>query len=146
MFPKDSSERSKRKKFISTTITTSMKPEIVSGSLSHTCITSNAHIRRWVFDTYRTSTANLNYEKNKNIFDVLKERESIISAKFDGTLYWNRRDDINTCIIGFGRDGDIESDTCTLEVIREWHVEHLLKFKEVFTSEIQRARETLQSC
>ena len=85
------------------------------------------------------------YEENKNFFDVLKERESVINAKFDVTVYWDRRDDINTCIIGFGRDGDIESDTRTLEAIRAWHVENLLKFKEVFTPEIQRARETLQS-
>ena len=85
-----------------------------------------------------------NYEKNKNFFDVLEERKSVINAKFDGTLYWNRRDDINTCIIGCGRDGDIESDTRTLEAIRAWHVENLLKFKAVFTPEIERARETLK--
>ena len=87
------------------------------------------------------------YEENKNFFDVLKERESVINANFGVTLYWDRRDDIKTCKIGFGfgRDGDIESDTRTLEAIRAWHVENLRKFKEVFTPEIQRARETLQS-
>lgn len=85
------------------------------------------------------------YEKNKNFFDVLEERKAVINAKFDVTLYWNRRDDINTCIIGIGRDGDIESGPRTLETIRAWHVENLLKFKAVFTPEIQRARETLQS-
>ncbi len=81
-----------------------------------------------------------NYEKNKNFFDVLKERESEINARFDVTLYWDRRDDIDTCIIGFGRDGDIESDARTLETIRAWHIENLLKFKAVFTPEIERAR------
>lgn len=85
------------------------------------------------------------YEENKNFFDIFEERKSVINAKFDGTVYWNRRDDIKICIIGFGRDGDIESDTRTLESIRAWHVENLLKFKEVFTPEIQRAHETLQS-
>lgn len=85
------------------------------------------------------------YEKNKNFFDVLKERKSVINAKFDGTLYWYRRDDINTCVIAVRRDGDIDSDTPTLDAIRKWHVENLLKFKEVFTPEIQRARETLRS-
>ena len=85
------------------------------------------------------------YEKNKNFFDILEKRKAVITAKFDVTVYWNRRDDINTCIIGVERDGDIESDTRTLESIRAWHVENLLKFKEVFTPEIQRARETLQS-
>ena len=86
------------------------------------------------------------YEKNKNFFDVLEERKAVINAKFGVTVYWNRRDDINTCIIGVERDGDIESNTRTLASIRAWHVENLLKFKEVFTPEIQRAHETLQSC
>ena len=85
------------------------------------------------------------YEENKNFFDVLKKRKSVINAKFDVTLYWDRRDDIKTCIIGFGRDGDIESDTRTLKAIRAWHVENLLKFKEIFTPEIQRVHEILQS-
>lgn len=85
------------------------------------------------------------YEKNKNFFDVLNESKSVINAKFDVTLCWYRRDDIKTCVIGFGRDGDIESDTPTLEVIRAWHVENLLKFKEVFTPEIERVWGTLQS-
>ena len=43
---KDSSERSRRKKFISTTIRTSMKREIASVILSHRCIIKNAYTRR----------------------------------------------------------------------------------------------------
>ena len=58
----------------------------------------------------------------RNFFDVLEERK-----------------------IGFGGDGDIESDARALEAVKAWHVENLLKFKAVFTPEIQRARETLQS-
>ena len=86
-----------------------------------------------------------NYDKNKFFFDVLKERECQINANFDVTLHWYRRDDIDTSIIGFARDGNIESDARTLEFIRAWHIENLLKLKAVFTPEIQRARETLQS-
>ena len=43
---KDSSARSKRKKFTSRTIRTSMRPESTSDILSHRCITRNAHIQR----------------------------------------------------------------------------------------------------
>ena len=38
--------RSRKKKFTSTTIRTSTKPEIASVISSHRCITTNAHIRR----------------------------------------------------------------------------------------------------
>ena len=84
-------------------------------------------------------------ERNKVIFDTLEERKSEIEARFGGELEWYRRDDIIRSSLGLWREGDIESDTHTLETIRAWHVENLLKFKEVFTPEIQRARETLQS-
>ena len=43
---KDSSARSKRKKFISMTMKLLPKQEPVSGSLAHKCIMRNAHIRR----------------------------------------------------------------------------------------------------
>lgn len=92
------------------------------------------------------------YETTKNFFDVLKERESEINAnfeapysKFRGPLYWNRRDDLLSSRIYIQRDGDIESSESELEAFRTWHVENLLKFKEVFTPEIQLALEKLQS-
>ena len=83
-------------------------------------------------------------EKNKNFFDILKERKSQINAKFDVPLYWERRDEQHGCSIGFGRDGDIESDMSELETIKAWHIENLLKFKAVFTPEIQLALEKLE--
>ncbi len=80
-----------------------------------------------------------NYEKNKNFFDVLKKRKSEINAKFGIPLNWERRDERLRCIIGLEREGDIEFDERALEAIRAWHIQNLLKFKEVFTPEIQRA-------
>ena len=84
-------------------------------------------------------------QTTKNFFDVLKERESEINARFDVPLYWSRRDDIGTSRIYIERDGTIESDESKLEAFRAWHVENLRKFKEVFTPEIQLALEKLQS-
>ncbi len=84
-------------------------------------------------------------KKNKNLFDILKERESEINAKFDVPICWDRKDGLLKCVIGFSRAGDITADANVLESIRAWHVENLLKFKEVFTSEIQRALEKLKS-
>ena len=85
------------------------------------------------------------YEKNKNFFDVLKERESEINAKFDSSLLWERRDDILGCSISLEREGNIESDARALEAIKASHIQNLLKFKEIFTPEIQRALDKLKS-
>ena len=79
------------------------------------------------------------YEKNKNFFDVLKERESKINVNFDVPLYWQRRDENVRSVIGLWRERNIESNASELEAFRAWHVENLLKFKSVFTPEIQRA-------
>ena len=49
------------------------------------------------------------------------------------------------CRIYIERGGNIESNASELEAIRVWHVENLLKFKEVFTPEIKLALEKLKS-
>ena len=84
-------------------------------------------------------------QTTKNFFDVLKERESEINARFDVPLYWSRCDDIKTSRIYIERDGTIDANESELEAFRAWHVENLLKFKEVFTPEIQLAHEKLKS-
>ncbi|RKU07823.1 hypothetical protein C6503_24170 [Candidatus Poribacteria bacterium] len=86
-------------------------------------------------------------EKNTSFFDVLEERKAKITAQFDVPLYWDRRDGdgVLRCHIDAYRKGSIDSDASALEAFRAWHIENLLKFKAVFTPEIQRARETLQS-
>ena len=85
------------------------------------------------------------YETTKNFFDTLKERESEINTKFDALLHWDRCDGILKSQVYIDRNGNIETSTSELEAIRAWHLENLLKFKEVFTPEIQHAREILQS-
>ena len=81
----------------------------------------------------------------KKFFDFLKERESEINTRFDASLYWDRRDDIGASRIYIERDGTIDANESELEAIRAWHVENLLKFKVVFTPEIQLALEKLKS-
>ena len=85
--------------------------------------------------------------KNKNFFDVLKKRKAEITAQFDVPLYWERRDNDNIlrCHIDVYREGTIDSDGSALEAFRAWHIENLLKFKAVFTPEIEMARATLKS-
>ena len=85
------------------------------------------------------------YAENKNFFDVLKERESEITAQFDIPLKWDRRDETRYSAIRLVRDGDINAGESELAAIKEWHIAYLLKLKAVFTPEIERARETLKS-
>ena len=85
------------------------------------------------------------YAENKNFFDVLKERESEITAQFDHPLKWDRRDETRYSAIRLIRDGDIDVDESELAAIKEWHIAYLLKLKAVFTPEIERARATLKS-
>ena len=85
-----------------------------------------------------------NRERNKDLFDVLKERKAEITVQFDVPLSWERRDDVLKSQINVYREGSIDSDASALEAFRAWHIENLLKFKKVFTPEIERARETLK--
>ena len=85
------------------------------------------------------------YAKNKNFFDVLKERKSEITAQFDIPLKWDRGDETRYSAIRLIRDGDINADESELAAINEWHIAYLLKLKAVFTPEIERARGKLKS-
>ena len=84
------------------------------------------------------------YAENKNFFDVLKERESEINGQFDIPLKWERGE-TRRAVIRLIREGDIHADERELAAIKAWHIKNLLKLKAVFTPEIERARETLQS-
>ena len=84
-----------------------------------------------------------NRERNKTIFDALEERKSEIEARFGEELEWYRRDDITRSYIGLSREGDIDSDERSLEDIKKWHIENLIKLKYVFMPEMQRALDRL---
>ena len=84
------------------------------------------------------------YEKNKNLFDAIAKRKAEITSNFGSQLEWERNDDQQLSRIAVYRDGDIEkSSDSELEEIRGWHIENLLKFKKVFTPEIEQALKTL---
>ena len=85
------------------------------------------------------------YEKDQIFFDVLKERKSAINAKFGEPLQWKLFDKRSRCVVQLESEGSVKSDARVLESIRAWHIENLLRFKEVFTPEIERALMKLQS-
>lgn len=76
-------------------------------------------------------------ERNKNIFDKLKEQSLVFDGKFSDDLAWERLDEKRASRIAVYRDGAIESSDSDLEEIRKWHIDNLLKFKEVFPSKIE---------
>ena len=76
-------------------------------------------------------------EQNKYIFDMLKQREDEITSHFGSQLEWERLDDNQASRISIYREGSIESSDSELKEIRKWHVEKLLKLKEVFGPELR---------
>ena len=73
-----------------------------------------------------------NEEKNKSLFDSIYQDREFIESKFGEKLEWERLDEKRACRIAIYREGSIEDDPEKLKEIREWSIEKLLKFKEVF--------------
>lgn len=71
---------------------------------------------------------------NKRLFDALEEKRSEIEESFGGTLEWERRDGFKLSEIGLYTKGSIDDSEQELAKLRQWMVENLLKFKEVFSS------------
>lgn len=78
------------------------------------------------------------------LFDALESRKAEIESNFGSLLEWNRTEEQQISSLAVYRDGNIESPDSELEAIREWHIENLLKLKEVFQPEIEKALETLE--
>ena len=74
---------------------------------------------------------NSDRDKNKAYFDLLASDREDIEIEL-GELLWERLDDKKASRISMARNGSIDDDEETLEEIRTWMVERLLKFKEVF--------------
>lgn len=80
-----------------------------------------------------------------DLFDALEKRKEKIESDFGNPLEWNPLEEQQRSRIAVSRDGNIELSDDELEEIREWHIENLLKLKKVFTPEIEKALETLNS-
>ncbi len=69
---------------------------------------------------------------NKSLFDTLVQSKQVIEAEFDEPLEWERLDDRRASRIATYREGSIDEDSQTLEEIRNWAIDRLLRFKKVF--------------
>lgn len=70
---------------------------------------------------------------NKKLFGALAEKRKSLEDEFEEELAWERLDGKATCRIAVYRPGSIKDDPQTLEEIKEWAIDRLLKFKKVFT-------------
>ena len=75
----------------------------------------------------------LDGDKNKVIFDYLHEQKELIHEQFGYSLDWERLDEKRASRIAIYREGSILDSEEDLSEIKKWHIEHLLKFKKVFT-------------
>jgi hypothetical protein len=76
-------------------------------------------------------------EQNESLFDFLYQRKEQIEKAFGSNLEWERLDAKRACRIAIYRDGSIDEDSETIEAIRKWAIDNLLKFKSVFPSIIR---------
>jgi hypothetical protein len=77
--------------------------------------------------------------KNEQLFDRLEARKNEIQTMFGQELSWERLDNRRACRVAIYRDGEIDAETEILAEIRQWAIQGLLKFKEVFPAFVQSA-------
>ena len=80
-------------------------------------------------------------DRNKNYFDQLLAHRESIEAELGESLDWARLDHAKMCRISAYQQGSIDDDEKTLEEIRDWMIDRLLKFKRVFGPRLAELRE-----
>ena len=70
-------------------------------------------------------------DRNKKLFDRLREQQSEIKKDFGDSLSWERLDDRRACRIAVYREGSIDVPPAMRDELREWSIENLLKLKRL---------------
>lgn len=81
-------------------------------------------------------------EKNKSLFDWLKNKQESIEIELGEPIEWERLDDKRASRITFYRSGSIDNGKNELKEIQSWMIERLLKIKEVFVPLVNEHNET----
>jgi hypothetical protein len=83
-------------------------------------------------------------EFNKTMFDSFQEQAAELEAAVGDPFEWERLDDKRASRIAIYRQGSIEDSHETLDQIRSWAVDHLLRLKTVFGPRLPILRDQLQ--
>lgn len=83
------------------------------------------------------------YELNKLAFDQLHDDKEQIEEAVGDPLTWERLDHRRACRLYVQREGSIDSPPETLDGFKDWAIDRLVRFKEVFSPRIRAL--TLQS-
>ena len=78
-------------------------------------------------------------ERNKAIFDILRDNRDRLEASFGEPLEWERLDDRRASRIAVYRPGSIEEPNSEIESIKQWMVARLLRFRGAFQEPVKRA-------
>ena len=69
---------------------------------------------------------------NKTLFDALLERKEAIETELGFQLKWDPLDGNRPCRIAVFREGSIDDDEAGLDEIKNWMIDRLIAFREVF--------------
>ena len=82
-------------------------------------------------------------DQNKILFDELRENQEAIESGLQEPLEWQRLESRRACRIAVTRPGAITDSPETLKEIRDWMIDRLLKFKQVFGPRLKDLVDTL---
>lgn len=77
-------------------------------------------------------------EQNKIFYDELEKNKTEIEREFSEDLDWEPLSSKRACRIALYRPGRIDDDSQSLEEIKNWAIDSLLKFKKVFAPHMNR--------
>lgn len=76
----------------------------------------------------------------QELFDALKKQKAEIESCFGSPLQWERKEQKRQTIAIY-RNGDIWASESELEEIADWHIEKLLRLREVFSPKMEQVLE-----
>ena len=75
-------------------------------------------------------------EKNKYVFDQLRNQKEIIEGELGQEISWERLDNKRASRLALYTDGAIDDADADLERVKSWHIENLLKLRASLGSKI----------
>ncbi len=74
---------------------------------------------------------------NKRLFDRVHQSKDVIEGEVGEKLYWERLDDKRASRVAVYRTSSINDSSDSLDGIRTWMIDSLLRFKQVFADRIK---------